>query len=232
MLKVGDWLRDLGLQEYQSTFAANGIDGDLLPELKPDDLDRLGVTRVGHRRRMLKAIATMRDAAAQQTEEKRSETVTQRQFASLEAECKLEAQSCTDVAKALQRWHKRLSCERAIVLAATVLVGGLAVAEVVIRYGGVWADYAGGGLLLATAGLIALYAAIARRPDLADLERCAGQFLDLGDRFRQAAATQALGSPKDFATELSALMDKKEEVRRDTPGVPERYLKKVRPASA
>jgi class 3 adenylate cyclase len=55
-MDVGDWLRSLGLGQYEDTFRANEIDTDVLPELTEVDLEKLGVP-LGHRKRLLKAIA-------------------------------------------------------------------------------------------------------------------------------------------------------------------------------
>jgi predicted ATPase/class 3 adenylate cyclase len=61
-MDVGDWLRTLGLEQYEPTFRHNEIDGELLPSLTVEDLKDLGVTLVGHRRRLLEAAAALRDA--------------------------------------------------------------------------------------------------------------------------------------------------------------------------
>jgi class 3 adenylate cyclase len=58
-MDVGDWLRGLGLGRYEQAFRANEIDADLLPKLTADDLKDLGVALVGHRRRLLDAIAAL-----------------------------------------------------------------------------------------------------------------------------------------------------------------------------
>jgi class 3 adenylate cyclase/tetratricopeptide (TPR) repeat protein len=54
------WLRSLGLQQYEGAFRENAIETDLLPKLTNEDLKELGVTLVGHRRKLLDAIATLR----------------------------------------------------------------------------------------------------------------------------------------------------------------------------
>ena len=59
-IDVADWLRRLGLEQYARAFADNDIDGEILPELTADDLIGLGVTSIGHRRRLLAAIAALR----------------------------------------------------------------------------------------------------------------------------------------------------------------------------
>jgi class 3 adenylate cyclase/predicted ATPase len=60
---VADWLRRLGLEQYEPAFAANDIDAEVLPELTADDLLGLGVTSIGHRRKLLAAIAALRSDA-------------------------------------------------------------------------------------------------------------------------------------------------------------------------
>jgi hypothetical protein len=55
-MDVGDWLRGVGLGQYEAVFRDNGIDAEVLPDLTDADLEKLGVL-LGHRRRLLKAIA-------------------------------------------------------------------------------------------------------------------------------------------------------------------------------
>ena len=45
------------LGRYEQTFRENDIDAEVLAELTPDDLSGLGITSVGHRRKLLAAIA-------------------------------------------------------------------------------------------------------------------------------------------------------------------------------
>src|SRR3954470_22434172 len=61
---VGAWLRDLGLGQYEQVFRDNDIDAGLLPTLTADDLRELGVVSLGHRKRLLAAIAAFAPAAA------------------------------------------------------------------------------------------------------------------------------------------------------------------------
>ena len=56
-MDIGAWLRNLGLGQYEGAFIDNAIDGDVLPRLTADDLKDIGVTIVGHRRKLLDAIA-------------------------------------------------------------------------------------------------------------------------------------------------------------------------------
>ncbi len=62
-MDVGGWLRGLGLEQYEAAFRENEIDDALLPSLTAEDLKDLGVVLVGHRRRLLDAIATLRTEA-------------------------------------------------------------------------------------------------------------------------------------------------------------------------
>src|SRR6516162_3484561 len=60
-MDVGDWLRGLGLEKYEAAFRENEIDEAVLPSLTHETLKELGVTAVGHRLKLLDAIAALRD---------------------------------------------------------------------------------------------------------------------------------------------------------------------------
>jgi class 3 adenylate cyclase len=60
LMDVETWLRDLGLEQYEAAFRASEIDWAVLPELTPEDLKDIGVAAVGHRRKLLAAIAALR----------------------------------------------------------------------------------------------------------------------------------------------------------------------------
>jgi class 3 adenylate cyclase len=57
------WLRSLGLEKYEAAFRENDIDETVLPSLTAEDLKNLGVSIVGHRRKLLNAIAVLRTDA-------------------------------------------------------------------------------------------------------------------------------------------------------------------------
>jgi class 3 adenylate cyclase len=57
---ITEWLRGLGLEQYADAFRENAIDSDVLGDLTADDLRELGVGPIGHRRRLLTAIAALR----------------------------------------------------------------------------------------------------------------------------------------------------------------------------
>ena len=61
-MDVGAWLRALGLGQYEGAFHDNSVDAEVLPRLTADDLRDLGVASVGHRRKLLDAIAKLEPA--------------------------------------------------------------------------------------------------------------------------------------------------------------------------
>src|SRR5215475_2423169 len=85
------WLRSLGLGKYEAAFRENEIDETVLPNLTNETLKELGVTAVGHRLKLLDAVARLRaeekpptpqsdaplapDKAIQDTAERRQVTV-------------------------------------------------------------------------------------------------------------------------------------------------------------
>src|SRR6476620_7873064 len=58
-IDITAWLGKLGLEQYAPAFRDNAIDSGVLPRLTAEDLKDLGVTLVGHRRRLLDAIAAL-----------------------------------------------------------------------------------------------------------------------------------------------------------------------------
>ena len=59
MNDVTQWLQSLGLGEHAPAFVSQGIEFELLPQLGDADLKELGVTMLGHRKRLLLAIAAL-----------------------------------------------------------------------------------------------------------------------------------------------------------------------------
>src|SRR6478752_2320168 len=53
------WLRSLGLGKYEAVFRENEIDETVLPSLTEEHLKQLGVTALGHRVKLLDAIAAL-----------------------------------------------------------------------------------------------------------------------------------------------------------------------------
>ena len=62
MQQIADWLEKLGLGQYAQRFAENDIDFAILSDLTDQDLEKIGVTSLGHRRKLLRAIADLRGA--------------------------------------------------------------------------------------------------------------------------------------------------------------------------
>jgi class 3 adenylate cyclase len=63
-MDIEAWLRDLGLEQYAPAFRDNDIDAEILRDLTAEDLIAVGVISVGHRRKLLAAIAGLRDGPA------------------------------------------------------------------------------------------------------------------------------------------------------------------------
>jgi hypothetical protein len=59
-MDIGGWLRRLGLEQYETAFRENHIDDIVLPRLTAEDLKDLGIGSIGHRRKLLDAIALLR----------------------------------------------------------------------------------------------------------------------------------------------------------------------------
>ena len=64
MQQIAEWLKQLGMSEYTQRFADNDIDFAVLCDLTDQDLKELGVTSLGHRRKLLRAIAALNNAPA------------------------------------------------------------------------------------------------------------------------------------------------------------------------
>jgi hypothetical protein len=59
MQQVTDWLEKLGLGQYAQRFAENDISFVILPDLTDQDLEKIGIASLGHRRLLLRAIAEL-----------------------------------------------------------------------------------------------------------------------------------------------------------------------------
>ena len=66
-MDIAAWLSGLGLERYVEAFEANDIDAAVLRTLNADDLRELGVTSLGHRKKLLEAIAALREPAGAPT---------------------------------------------------------------------------------------------------------------------------------------------------------------------
>jgi class 3 adenylate cyclase/predicted ATPase len=114
---IAAWLHSLGMQQYEEAFRENAIDVAVLPELTADDLKDLGVGLVGHRRKLLAAIAALRsevDAAARRaagdaTAERRQLTV---MFCDLVGSTALSTQfDPEDLREIIAAYHRTVAAE-------------------------------------------------------------------------------------------------------------------------
>ena len=142
MQQIADWLEKLGLGQYAQRFAENDINFSILSDLTDQDLKEIGVSSLGHRRLLLRAIAELNgvekgasklappDAAPvapQDAAERRQVTV---MFSDLVGSTALSARmDPEDLREAISAYQK-------------------CVAETVQRFGGFVAKYMGDGALV------------------------------------------------------------------------------------
>jgi class 3 adenylate cyclase len=138
MQQIADWLEKLGMSEYAERFTESDIDTSVLRDLTDQDLKELGVS-LGHRRKMLRAIAELAGAAPTSpqpalTELKPQDTAERRQvtvmFSDLVGSTALSARmDPEDLREVITAYQK-------------------CVAETVQRFGGFVAKYMGDGVLI------------------------------------------------------------------------------------
>ena len=132
-MDIGQWLRGLGLQTYEQAFRDNGVDLEVLPLLTAGDLKEIGVSAVGHRRKILDAVGELTarpdtvDQKAPDRAERRQLTV---MFCDLVGSTALSASlDPEDMQELLQIYHAR-------------------VGDLVSQYCGFVAKYMGDGALI------------------------------------------------------------------------------------
>jgi class 3 adenylate cyclase len=67
MQQITDWLQKLGLGQYAQRFAENDITFSILSDLTDQDLEKIGIASLGHRRQLLRAIAELKGAPEPRT---------------------------------------------------------------------------------------------------------------------------------------------------------------------
>jgi len=140
-MNVAKWLRDLGLEQYAPAFRDNDIDGKVLRRLTGDDLRDLGVTSIGHRRRLLDAIATVGD---RHRAVEASPAPSQSSLTASEAERRqLTVMFCDLVGSTALSGRFDPEDLREVIVAYQIHV-----AETVARFGGFVAKYMGDGVLI------------------------------------------------------------------------------------
>ena len=138
-MDIDGWLRGIGLAEYAEMFRANDINIELLGQLTNDDLKDIGVVSLGHRKKLLEAIAeragdvsvssepTLSEPQARDSAERRQVTV---MFSDLVGSTALSGQLDPEDLRELISAYQ--TC----------------VAETVRRHGGFVAKYLGDGVLV------------------------------------------------------------------------------------
>jgi class 3 adenylate cyclase len=140
-LDIDGWLRGIGLAQYAEIFRANDIDGELLGRLTNDDLKDIGVASLGHRKKLLEAIAALTAAPEAPssipvavTEPKTHDTAERRQvtvmFSDLVGSTALSARMDPEDLRELISAYQKCA------------------AEAVCRFGGFVARYMGDGMLV------------------------------------------------------------------------------------
>ena len=138
------WLRSLGLGKYEAAFRENEIDETVLPGLTAEDLKELGVAALGHRRKLLDAIAALRSDAGS----KAPTAVTTSTAPSVSAEDRAERRQVTVMFADLvgsTALSVRMDPED---LREVISAYQKCVAETVQRFGGFVAKYMGDGVLI------------------------------------------------------------------------------------
>jgi class 3 adenylate cyclase len=139
-MDIAAWLQGLGLERYVLAFRDNEIDWEVLPKLTSEDLREIGVAAIGHRRKLLDAIAALgaavhaatataaaRDAPAPTEAERRQLTV---MFCDLVGSTELSSRlDPEDLREVIAAYHR-------------------AVADVVRSFDGFVAKYMGDGVLV------------------------------------------------------------------------------------
>ena len=72
MQQIADWLERIGLGQYAQRFAENDIDPSVLRDVTDHDLEKIGVS-LGHRRRILRAIAELDETGSKSAPAPRTE---------------------------------------------------------------------------------------------------------------------------------------------------------------
>src|SRR5947199_7415261 len=70
--QIADWLQEIGLSQYIELFVGSDIDTSVLRDLTDQDLERIGIS-LGHRKKILRAIAELNQAGFSLGSARRSE---------------------------------------------------------------------------------------------------------------------------------------------------------------
>jgi class 3 adenylate cyclase/tetratricopeptide (TPR) repeat protein len=134
-MEIAEWLRGLGLPQYERAFREHDVTPDLLPHLTVRDLKDLGIASVGHRRRLIEAIRTLGkvagrfdddDAVVPVAERRRLSAVFCDLVGSTELSTQLEPEDLNEIIRTYQMY----------------------VQDIMTQYGGFTARYVGDGMLV------------------------------------------------------------------------------------
>ena len=145
-MDIVDWLRSLGLEEYEAAFRENKINERVLPNLTQEDLKEIGVGPVGHRRILLEAIGALRSDTTGKAPS--AEVATPHGAPSVSAEDRAERRQVTVMFSDLvgsTALSARMDPED---LREVISAYQKCVAETVGRFGGFVAKYMGDGVLV------------------------------------------------------------------------------------
>ena len=140
------WLRSLGLGRYEAAFRDNEIDETVLPNLTAEDLKDLGVSVVGHRRKLLDAIATLRTDAGAKAQS--SDVATTSSAPIVSPEDRAERRQVTVLFSDLVGSMALSARKDPEDLREVISAYQKCVAETVRRFGGFVAQYLGDGVLV------------------------------------------------------------------------------------
>src|SRR3954464_7513948 len=190
-MDVADWLRTLGLDQYEAAFRENGVDAEVLPTLTGEELKDIGVSLIRHRRRLLEAIATLQnDSALSQAAEPSGDhpasTSAEEAVPHAGERRQLTVMFCDLVGSTAL--GEKLDPEelRDLLHAYRTLCG-----DVIVRYGGFVARYVGDGILT-------YFGWPAAHED--DAERAVRAALEIVETVRRTSSTETLSVRIGIAT--------------------------------
>ena len=145
-MDIGSWLRNLGLGKYEAAFRDNEIDGTVLPSLTHENLKELGVSALGHRLKLLEAVAALRNQKSGRTPSTETAATSSAPNASLEG--RAERRQVTVMFSDLvgsTALSARMDPED---LREVISAYQKSVSDTVDRFGGFVAKYMGDGVLV------------------------------------------------------------------------------------
>ena len=140
------WLRGLGLGKYEAAFRENEIDEAVLPSLTHENLKELGVTALGHRLKLLDAIAALRANTSAKAACVHATTAPSAQRVGRED--RAERRQVTVMFSDLVGWTALSARMDPEDLRELISAYHTCVAEAVRRFGGFVAQYLGDGVLV------------------------------------------------------------------------------------